>query len=205
MICTLVDLLGNFYACNDLINFEAMARSLHTAIPGDQVSLQFLGLAYYRTGRIADAKSLFDKFRPCGRVADGAVSGSVQSAEDDPATLACYREATRHRPYIAKAWCDLGMVLIELGRVEQAISAFRNALKAHPAHAKVLQALGQAGLRANDLGAAHEGFSGLLRLQADNPAAYRGLGLIFRRRRKFSTARAFFSCVRDLAPRATNS
>ena len=35
MISTLVDLL---------VSFEAMARRLHSAIPGDQMSLQFLGL-----------------------------------------------------------------------------------------------------------------------------------------------------------------
>ena len=208
MIGTLVDLLGSFYASNDLINFEAMARSLHAAIPGDQMSLQFLGLVYYRTGRIKDAKSLFDKLR-LRRAASNDIDDIAASGEpaipDDPATLACYQEATRQRPYLARAWYDLGSILMELGRFEQAVAVFRNSLKADPANAKVLLAMGQAGLRANDLVAAHDGFSGLRRMQTDNPAAYRGLGLIFRKQHKYSTARAFFSCVRDLAPRVTNS
>lgn len=205
MIGTLVDLLGSFYASNDLINFEVMARSLHAAIPGDQMSLQFLGLVYYRTGRIKDAKSLFDKLRLRRAVSTDVAASGEEAIPDDPATLACYQEATRPRPYLARAWYDLGAILMELGRFEQAIAVFRNSLKADPTNAKSLLAIGQAGLRANDLVAAHDGFSGLLRMQADDPAAYRGLGLILRKQRKYSTARAFFSCVRDLEPRAANS
>ena len=54
MISTLVDLL---------VSFEAMARRLHSAIPADQMSLQFLGLVYFQTGRTAGVKRLFDKLR----------------------------------------------------------------------------------------------------------------------------------------------
>ena len=46
MIRTLVDLLGTFYASNDLSNFEFIARSIYSSVPGETVSLQFLGLAY---------------------------------------------------------------------------------------------------------------------------------------------------------------
>ena len=61
MISTLVEMLGNFYANNDLANVETLARSIHSAVPGDQVSLLFLGLAYYKTGRASAALDTFDK------------------------------------------------------------------------------------------------------------------------------------------------
>jgi len=161
MISTLVDLLGNFYASNDLINFEAMARSLHAAIPGDTISLQFLGLVYYRTGRVKDAKGIFDAIvkRPVAVLARckrgvTAVSGERGTNEEvattadtnsvSSAVAECYKEATRKRPYLAKAWYDLGMVFLELGRAEQAIAAFRNSLRANPDNGPAIAALAQA-------------------------------------------------------------
>ena len=61
MISTLVEMLGRFYANNDLANVEVLARNIHAAVPCDQVSLLFLGLAYYKTGRSNEALNTFDK------------------------------------------------------------------------------------------------------------------------------------------------
>jgi len=49
MISTLVNLLGAYYESNDFAKVEAIAKTIHRAVPGDEVSLKFLGLAYYRT------------------------------------------------------------------------------------------------------------------------------------------------------------
>ena len=61
MISTLINLLGSFYERKEFTKAEAIARNMHTAIPGDRVSLKFLGLVYYRTGRINEAIRLFDQ------------------------------------------------------------------------------------------------------------------------------------------------
>ena len=143
MISTLVDLLGNYYASNDLISFEAAARSIHAVIPGDTISLQFLGLAYYRTGRITDAKGVFDAlvkhpvavFDKCRRKA------VVANSADDSAIAECYKEATRKRPVLARVWYDLGVVLLEVGTKELAAGAFRSAMRANPDDALAAQAL----------------------------------------------------------------
>ena len=55
MISTLVNLLGSFYENKDYAKAESIANRIHLAIPGVQVSLQFLGLVFYHTGRIVDA------------------------------------------------------------------------------------------------------------------------------------------------------
>ena len=146
MISTLVDLLGNYYASNDLISFEAVARSIHAVIPGDTISLQFLGLAYYRTGRITDAKGVFDALvkHPLAVIDRCRRNAVVASTADDSAVAECYKEATRKRPYLARAWYDLGVVLLEFGRKEQAIAAFRSALRANPDSALAAQALARA-------------------------------------------------------------
>ena len=52
MISTLVNLLGGYYESSDFAKVEAIAKTIHRAVPGDEVSLKVLGLAYYRTGRI---------------------------------------------------------------------------------------------------------------------------------------------------------
>ena len=85
MIGTLVDLLGNFYVDNDLTHFETIARTLHASVPEDLVSLQFLGLAFYRTGRIDEAVSIFDKVvrRRKGLVPDSIVDAAPVITGDD--------------------------------------------------------------------------------------------------------------------------
>ena len=109
MIHTLINLLASFYESNDLRRAEAIARSLHTAIPGDQVSLKFLGIVYYRTGRIKDAIRLFD-FIQCRHAGARPEAQSV-SVNVDSAAAACSQEARRRVPYLAQAWQELGSAL----------------------------------------------------------------------------------------------
>ncbi len=199
MISTLVDLLANFYARNDYANFEAIARSLLNAIPNDQVSLQFLGLVYYRTGRIKDAIRIFDKVvRRRRPVKAETEMGDAELSEGDYAAAACYQEATRHSPELAQAWYDLGTALLELGKYDQAIPAFRSSLIAQPESTQAMLALGQTALRVNDIPVAEENFTCLRELQPNNVNAYHGLGQVYRKRRDFATARACFVRVRLL-------
>lgn len=116
MIHTLINLLGSFYESNDLSRAETIARSIHTAIPEDQVSLKFLGIVYYRTGRIKDAIRLFDQVE-CRQ--DAALVAEAQrppsgSPGVGSAVLACSLEARRRVPYLAQAWQDLGKALHQL-------------------------------------------------------------------------------------------
>ena len=59
MIDALFDLLGVFYQSGSLEQAEWIARSIMQAIPDDIVSLQFLGLLYYRTQRHHEACLLY--------------------------------------------------------------------------------------------------------------------------------------------------
>ena len=153
MISTLVDLLGNFYVNNDLTHFEAIARTLHASVPDDLVSLQFLGLAYYRTGRVDEAVSIFNKvLRRRKTLADAASKATNEIAGDETCAAICYREATKRNPWLAKAWYDLGAALLKLKKSELAIPAFRSFLAAQPASSQALLALSQVGLSPETLG-----------------------------------------------------
>lgn len=198
MIATLVGLLGSYHASSDFSNVITISRSILAVIPDDQVSLQFLGLAYYRTGRVAEAIETFDKVvskRQSARRTEQQC-GVTYLTHDDYAVAACYQEATRHNPEIARAWYDLGTVLQKLGKIEQSIPAFRSALLAEPEFPQAMLAMGQSALRVDDLAVAEDAFCSLRTLQPDNGEAYHGLGLVFRKRRDFAAARACFKRVR---------
>ena len=200
MIAALVDLLGIFYANNDLPNFEVIARSIQTAIPNDLVSLQFLGLVYYRTGRVDEAVSVFERvirWRNSGAAVQGGET-NADISDSDRSSTACMRESTKPDPFLAKAWYDLGAVLLQLRRFDLAISVLRNSLSAEPNSAQATLALGRAGLGAADLDLAHACFSALLQKRPDSGEARIGLGLVYRKRREFAAARACFDRLRAL-------
>jgi len=118
MISTLIHLLGHSYESNDFVKAESIAHSIHTAVPGDAVSLKFLGLVYYRTGRIKDAIHLFDRFHR----RQSARSEQIETGTS--AVVAVSQEATRRVPYLAQAWRDLGCALKKLRSMEHAPQSF---------------------------------------------------------------------------------
>jgi len=200
MIRTLVDLLGNFYANNDFTNFEAIARSIQATIPNDPVSLQFLGLVYYRTGRVKDAVRVFDKLVHWRKAPSGAEATAPKPdmPEGDYAAAVCYAAATQRSSKLAQAWYDLGTALLDLRKFKQAIPAFRSALIAQPDSTQTMLAIGRTALTVGDLVAAEESFSRLRELQPNNDEVYLGLARVYRKRRDFVTARACFIRARLL-------
>jgi tetratricopeptide (TPR) repeat protein len=167
MISTLVEMLGNFYANNDLASVEVLARSIHSAVPGDQVSLLFLGLAYYKTGRASEALSTFDKVNTTKRTAAPSTlkNEEVCLPKTDSAAVVFYEEATRRSPLLARLWCDLGATLLELRRFDLAIPAFRNSLKAQP-NDEAYRGLGKIYRRRRNFAAARECFGWVRKLRA---------------------------------------
>lgn len=198
MIAALVDLLGKFYANNDLANVEVIARTMHAAVPNDLVSLQFLGLVYYRNGRVNDAVSVFDNVidRQSASATSESGKGEAGIADSDLSAAVCYREATRRNRNLANAWHDLGAVLLRLHQSDLAISAFRSSLSAHPKATQALVSPGDADPGDTDLAVARDGFSALLELQPDSNEALIGLGGVYRKRRDFAAARECFGWVR---------
>ena len=131
MISTLINLLGSFYESKDFTRAETIAHSIHTTIPGDQVSLKFLGLVYYRTGRINEAMRLFDLVERGQNAPLGAAREAA--APVDLAVVACAREASLRVPYLTTAWRDLGKVLLKFRKLQRAPQAFPSSLFASAA------------------------------------------------------------------------
>lgn len=200
MIGALMDLLGGSYVNGNLSRVEAIARSLLTAVPDDRVSLQFLGLAYYRSGRIEQAKGVFARVINRRKKSLVRMPWRVRGLANDTVAAAtvCYMEATRPSGDLARTWFDLGVALDELGAPEKAISAFHAALVAQPDFPQAMLAMGVAALQAGDLDAAEDAFSQLRTLDPEARDAYWGLAQVFRRRRDFAAARACIARARCL-------
>jgi Flp pilus assembly protein TadD len=195
MIRTMMDLLSTYYQNSDWINVETITHTILAAIPDDPVSLQFLGLVYYKTGRLGDAVQIFNRLVSREeRTSELKIKLGKQhlSRGDYTAAAACYEEATRLDPKLATAWHDLGVALTELGQRKQAMAAFRSALIAHPTQSDSMRALGTVGWESGDLAAAEEGFAALAALQSDNIDAAIGLARVHRRRREFTAARSYY-------------
>ena len=166
MISTLVEMLGQFYANNDLVNVEIFARNIHAAVPCDQVSLLFLGLAYYKTGRSNEALNTFDKVSATTRAkAEHSLKNDEPGLPSgDSAAIACYEEATRRSPLLARLWYDLGAALLELRKFDLAIPAFRSSRKAQPTDA-AYRRLGWVYRQRRDFSAARECFTWVRKLR----------------------------------------
>jgi tetratricopeptide (TPR) repeat protein len=142
---TLFQLVGIHYSGGDFSKVESAARSILATVPNDMASLQFLGLAYFRTGRKAEAMQILDAAPPeqdCTPPLEAAPGGDFLSRNGYSAAAACQLEATQRNPDLALAWYDLGVILSDLGRTELALRAFRSALAACPSYPSAMQALG---------------------------------------------------------------
>lgn len=191
MIRTLVDLLGTFYASNDLSNFEVIARSIYSSVPGETVSLQFLGLAYQRTGRINDAINLFNKAVRQPKPLAPLIP-EIQNINVDTS----FAEATKNNSNLAQVLYDLGTALQNTGNNEEAIRAFQIAIKTQPQFPDAILPSGELALAIGKPILAKECFSRLRSMQPNNKKAYLGLGMAYRKLRDFATAHACFIRVR---------
>jgi tetratricopeptide (TPR) repeat protein len=128
MIDALFDLLGTFYQSGELAQAEWIARSILQAIPDDIVSLQLLGLLYYRTARRSEAMQAFN----AADVDTSAAPAAAAGPPDLRASAQCLRAASGHGSALAGAWYDLGLLFFRLGRYGQALAALQAALAARP-------------------------------------------------------------------------
>lgn len=121
MIDALFELLGTLYQKGDFVQAERVARGIQQTIPGDVVSLHFLGLLCYRTGRRDDALRAF--IAAAGDSTDStALPGVAKSLR---ASTHCLRAARSQGPALASAWYDLGLILFRLRRYRQALAALQ--------------------------------------------------------------------------------
>ncbi len=93
-----------------------------------------------------------------------------------------------------------GVALGELGRIDDAVAAFRRALKRRPAHAECHYNLGKALLKRDDLDGARESFRRAATLDPPHPSAAYMLGLVLQRGGRAAEALRVFRGIAASAP-----
>lgn len=112
------------------------------------------------------------------------------------------RRAVQLAPDFSRAWNDLGAVLSELDRAEEAVEAFAQALQRNPndpsAHAHLANALFVFG----DLTRAEAHYTKALALNHDEPSSHLGLGHVLKTRGRFEDAVASYKACIAARPRS---
>src|SRR5260370_23493239 len=138
-------------------NYEK-AAALYQKMPGQRfncaVTLNNLGLVYYRQGRLDDALTRIDlAIATWPRTADSYVSrGIVLEAKgklDD--AIEAYRRAVALAPRSADALTELGAALQKKGQLDEAVSVLQRAVLAKPFNPDVFATLGNALAAKNQL------------------------------------------------------
>ena len=126
MITALVDCLAASCQTGNIAQVEALARSMLAAIPDNAVALQFLGLAFYQTGRVDDAHRVFEQ------VANQIDSKGEWDNCVDPRSvhIATFRAATQVDSGLAEGWRQIVLALTKFGFKKLATRAYAAASEA---------------------------------------------------------------------------
>jgi len=137
-----------------------------------------LGLSYAGLNRIPEAQAAFLK------AIDWQIQSPVKNAE----------------PYI-----DLGDLLIQQNRLQEAVSYLQQAVQIAPRESRTREKLGSAFLILNDLSAAREQLEKAVELDPRNPSSHYLLGSVYRRQGQAEKAAAEFDRFQALKKEMGNS
>lgn len=139
--------------------------------PENEKAADNLGLSYAGSGRPEDAETAYRK----------AISWQSHLLEQDPG------------PYL-----NLGILLVEQNRPEQALEYLQRALQISPDDPKAHENLGHAYERLNQLSNAQSELEKAVAAKPDDPSLHYVLGQIYKRERLFEKAKAEFDTMEKL-------
>jgi len=148
--------------------FEEAARAFLKCLelePRNVKAQSNLGLSYAGLNRIAEAQDAFLK------AIDWQAESSVKNAE----------------PYI-----DLGDLLIQQNRIEEAVTYLTKAAQIAPRESRAREKLGSAYLNLNDLAGAQEQLELAVAQDPQNPSSHYLLGSVYRKQGRLDKAKAEF-------------
>jgi len=131
----------------DLLNrFEEAERAFQAALamePGYGLAWLNLGCARMNARRFPEAVQAFERglaLRPDEADAWVRFAACQRLARQGEAALASLRIALRYRPLVAELWLDVGLLLVELARLDEARDVHARLVAMHPETAARLQA-----------------------------------------------------------------
>lgn len=128
----------------------------------------------------------------------GQQARALQQARRYPEAAEMYRQAIALKPGEAALRNNLGVVLRDMGDDEGALAAFQQAVELGPALPQPQANLAQLQFRLNRLDEAEKNYRAAVRLRADRPDWWQGLGAVLARRGNTAEAEACYRRAREL-------
>ena len=161
--------------------------------------------AHYQAGRPREAEQVLaraleaDPRHAHSLYLLGVIAGEAEHVED---SLNWFDQALAASPDFAQAHCSRGLVLVSLGREEEAEQALRRSLELNPRQMETWFALGNLKAEQNEHYAAFEAFLQVLQINPLNAPAWTNMGLALQCVGKLDDAFAAFERARRLMPGA---
>ncbi|MGE0273893.1 MAG: tetratricopeptide repeat protein [Nitrospiraceae bacterium] len=161
---------------------EQMYRTALATAPDHPDATHYLGLLYYRLGRLDEALHLL--VESCGLDRANSLywfnTGVVaQRAGKREEAARLYQQALALNPRHLDARANLGNVFKELGRLEEAEEAYEHLLRTAPDHVETLNNLGVLYKERGQIEQAVASYNRAIALKPDHAEAQNNLGLIY--------------------------
>jgi len=166
-----------------------------------------VAVGFQETGAFAQARQLYRRLlaeQPDGAELWRRLGEACQALGDRAAAEAAHRRALELEPH-AGAYNNLGIVLMEQGRFDEAASCYHRALQLLPGYAEAYNNLGIARMDAGRLDEAVANCREALRLRPDYPAAHNNLGMALARQGLLPEAEASYRRAAQLQPDFTKA
>jgi tetratricopeptide (TPR) repeat protein len=180
--------------------------------PKNKDAWYYLGRAYYTNARLLEALRAFQRvldLDPHDVKAENNLGLIFESSAQPDAAIDSYTKAIdwdQRSPHPSEQpYVNLGSLLLEQGRIEEAISALEKSVALAPNDGFCRLKLGTVYLRAGKLEAAQRELEKATSLEPDNPAAHYQLGKLYKQIRETDRAKAEFDRTAELQARAAGS
>ena len=180
--------------------------------PKNKDAWYYLGRAYYTNARLLEARRAFQRvldLDPHDVKAENNLGLIFESSAQPDAAIDSYTKAIdwdQRSPHPSEQpYVNLGSLLLEQGRTEEAISALEKSVALAPNDGFCRLKLGTVYLRAGKLEAAQRELEKATSLEPDNAAAHYLLGKLYKQIRETDRAKAEFDRTAELQARAAGS
>jgi tetratricopeptide (TPR) repeat protein len=202
----------NYVLLNDYPDAIKWLEKAVEVEPRNKEAWYFLGRAYYTRSRFAEASKAYRKvleIDPRDAKAENNLGLVFESEAQPNAAIQAYRAAITwqeeiHRPS-EQPYLNLGSLLLQESRLEEALPALRKAAELAPENATCHLRLGTAYLRAGKLQDAQSHLEKAVLLAPDDPAAHYQLGKLYKELKALERAKAEFDKTEELQRRAVSA
>ncbi len=174
-------------------------KKSRSATPPDAEFNQLVSL--YNSGRYGElergSRALVERFPEAGLAWKLL---SVALLMQGKVALPAFQKTAMLMPNDAQAHFNLGSVLKDLNRFEEAIACFRRALKINPAYSEALSNMGSAQNGLGNLTQAVGSFNRALKLTPNSAIAHNNMGIVLRQLGKTAEAVNHFNCALKANP-----